>query len=200
VKHLPLLKEATQRQHRQLEALPVMRQLLASDFSIDEYRSLLQCQYGLYAHLEGMMAPFLGTLPRETFHWHRFTASSRLASDLRAMGDQPFVPASLSFPFLMSTRSQALGCCYVLLGAGFGARMIAPKLAQSLGPDTPMSFYQDGQPHLKPLWRQLENLLDAASEDGAIQESINAARDTFALFFRAFQGLSHSEHREVLPQ
>ena len=200
MKYLPLLKEATQRQHRQLEALPVMCRLLAPDFSPDEYRSLLQCQYHLYAHLEGMMAPFLGSLPEHGFHWQRFTAASRLASDLRSLGDEPDLPASLPFPFRLSNRSQALGCCYVLLGAGFGARMIAPKLAQSLGPETPMSFYQDGLPHLKPLWRQLDNLLGLASEEGAIHESINTARDTFSLFFRAFQGLSHIEHREVLVQ
>ncbi|WP_227663613.1 hypothetical protein [Marinobacter persicus] len=93
---------------------------------------------------------------------------------------------------------EALGCCYVLLGAGFGARFIAPRLEQHLGPDTPLSFYRDGQPFLKPLWHQLDRLLAAhASEPAAREACANAARATFSLFFQNFQTISRPEHREV---
>lgn len=189
--YLPQLRRATHDQHQQLERLPALKQLLHPSLSRQEYSDFLQCYFQLHLQLERQMHPFFYHLTPEEFNWDRFQASPRLAKDIICLCQTLPRPEKEEQSAFITNFPQALGCCYVLLGSGFGAKLIAPQLKQHLGEGVPLSYYQESQPYLKSLWHQLEALLSIySSGQDELQQTIEAARKTFQLFYLKLSQLS----------
>ncbi|WP_404418532.1 biliverdin-producing heme oxygenase [Marinospirillum sp.] len=199
--HLPQLRRATHDLHEKLETLPALKRLLHPSLSLQEYRDFLQCFFQLHLQLEKQIYPYFCHLTPDEFHWEHFMASPRLAKDLIHLCQPLPQPDETKIPTLTTSLPEALGCCYVLLGSGFGARQIAPLLRKHLGELVPLSFYEEGQPYLKRLWHQLEKLLSIySSAQSEQQQTQTAAQNTFQLFHHRLSQLSQSSQYEALPQ
>ncbi|SFB84451.1 Heme oxygenase [Marinospirillum celere] len=197
--YIPKLRKATHWYHQQLESLPPLQRVTHPELTLGHYRDLLKCFFHIYLHLEEQIYPYFCQLTRNEFNWNGFMASPRLAKDLVHLC-QPLPGRHLchEHPINISNLPQALGCCYVLLGSGFGAKKIGPLVKQNLGELTPIHFYEEGQPYLKSLWHQLEDLISIYSaEVNDMQETIEAAIATFQFFNQQIQQAFHPVKQEV---
>lgn len=128
------LKEATKNLHAELDSMPAIRQLMRRDLTLDQYREVL-------LHLEGW-------LHEMSAHLHlrsppSFAATDRkliaLRTDLENLGQ----PRPAIKPRLASTDSYyALGVHYVIEGSTMGARILAPRIEESLGRTDITHFYR----------------------------------------------------------
>lgn len=187
--YIPRLRNATHWHHQQLESLPNLKRLMQPDLTLSHYRDLLNCFFNIYLHLEEQIYPYFCQLTPAEFDWHAFMASPRLAKDLMHLCQPLPERRKLAGQApLISSLPQALGCSYVLLGANFGAKQLGPQVKQQLGELTPVNFYEEGQPHLKGLWHQLEDLICIYSSGVAeMQETVETAIETFQLFKQQLQ-------------
>jgi heme oxygenase len=130
VSPLEAVRRATAQSHRGLEAMPGQARLLAPDYSLAEYRGLLERMYGFYEPLG----------PALSAHEHGIKWGERvceraelLRCDLLALGlkqaDVNGLARCAQLP-LLDTPDRTLGCAYVFEGATLGGRVIFKHLAR----------------------------------------------------------------------
>ena len=146
------LRGATHARHVRLEALPSQRRLLARDYGLDEYRSMLERLYGFYEGL-GMAVggdAFLGARLRER--------AELLARDLGDLGvtDAELLALArcVAFP-PFDTLDRVLGCAYVIEGATLGGRVIVEHLQRAFArTPAPMRFFAGDGDATRVRWQQ----------------------------------------------
>ncbi len=179
---LHLLRDATRREHEQLEA---RIDLLGRGWSLSFYRLLLQKFYGFYSVVE---PPLFG---RPEWQQLGFDIEPRrktelLRRDLGHLGLEAgqieALPRPENAPPLSSFPS-LLGCAYVLEGATLGGQVITRHLRREIGiePEQGGAFFASYGALVGPMWREFVALLDtfpvSVDEQSALVES---ARATFA--------------------
>ncbi|MBW3637016.1 MAG: biliverdin-producing heme oxygenase [Armatimonadetes bacterium] len=178
---LHLLRDATRREHEQLEA---RIDLLGRGWSLPFYRLLLQKFYGFYSVVEPPI------FEREEWQQLGFDVESRrktelLRRDLRHLGlsvNQIEALPRLENALPLSSFPRVLGCAYVLEGATLGGQVITRHLRREIGvePEQGGAFFASYGALVGPMWRDFVALLDtfpvSADEQSALLES---ARATF---------------------
>jgi heme oxygenase len=129
---LDSLREATRSAHAAIEHVPALSRLMAGDLTRADYGATLSRLYRFHAGLEPALAAALADLPELA----AFTAPERsraIAADLAELGlglPPPAAPEALP---VMTDAPAALGCLYVVEGSALGGRVIARRLADTLG-------------------------------------------------------------------
>lgn len=180
---LPLaerLRHDTRVQHDAIEQVAVMRRLFATDYQVDEYRSLLLRMYGFYAALEPSLfsdvPSELGLAQRRKTPW--------LAKDLAQLGTDAaelrVAPRCFSLPPTQAWPDK-LGVFYVLEGSTLGGQVICRQLEQQFdwSPDgvDPLRFYYGYGDSSGHQWRTMKTLLNAC--DAGADQAVAAAGETF---------------------
>ncbi|GMA15430.1 heme oxygenase (plasmid) [Deinococcus metallilatus] len=176
------LKQATQRQHQEVEALmPVMQPSL----SREAYARLLRQLHAVVGPLEAQLL----TLPLPApFEIDLRLKEPLLLRDLAALPDTPPVrPAS---PHLAGVP-EALGALYVLEGATLGGQVITRHLRRTLGltPESGSAYFHGYGPATGRMWQAFGEALDGqvALDDEA--RVIGGAQKTFQAFGDALCGV-----------
>jgi heme oxygenase len=125
---LLLLRQGTRRAHEAVEALPAMRRLFAPDYTLDEYRRLLQALWPLLQTLE---ADLLAAGQHDRIR-ASVSRSEALRRDLLALGAVP--PVALPHGIPIASESQRAGVLYVLEGSALGGQLIRRALLKRFGP------------------------------------------------------------------
>lgn len=146
------LKAQTRAEH---VAIEVALDLMRDDFSIADYRRLLESYFAFYAPVEARLACLLHPVePGLDFEARR--KLPLLRADLEVLGGQS--PDSLvvcdALPPL-HTSAQAMGCLYVLEGATLGGQVIGQHMRRTLGltQDAGARFFHGNGARTADMWR-----------------------------------------------
>jgi heme oxygenase len=184
---LDSVRRATAESHRLLETMPVQARLLAQDFSVGEYRCMLQRMYGFYEPLGHAIVA----------HEHAARWGSRVAdrvellrcdlvdlgltgAELRSLERCTHLPP-------LDTADRALGCAYVLEGSTLGGRVIFKHLTRVF-PDRagiPLRFFAGDGDRTAENWRRFCTAFNATAADvDEVSAAASAAFDSIAAWLR----------------
>lgn len=177
------LRDGTSAEHRALEKHPLLRPLLRPDLEAGQYCSALHPLLHFYRRLEPALVPACTAAVIQLGAGNGYCYSPRtplLIQDLKDMGQRPEpAPETRPLPDL-STPWRVLGVLYVLEGATQGGRVIAPRLARSLGIDggTGARYFTIHNRDEGSSWRALTNILRGLDKPPQL-ELIAGARQAF---------------------
>jgi heme oxygenase len=144
------LRAATHARHAAVADTAPMRRLLATDYSLQEYRLHILRLLGFFEPLEHAVAFAVGPDSGR----HLFRRAPALRMDLAASGySQRDIEAAARCTTLPHVTAEgASGCLYVLLGSMLGGRMIAQHLRRVLGGQVSLQFYGAGAGESDERW------------------------------------------------
>lgn len=174
---LQKLKEATRRQHEQVEsAVDVMNRM----FKLGDYKGLIGRFHRFYSAYEPILP--IEKLIDAGFNYEPRRKLPALRRDAAALGlngeeGQPFdgVPQ-------LDTLAKAFGSLYVIEGSTLGGQVISRHLKQRLDltPENGGAFFNSYGADVGPMWKQFGEAITNFSGDGANDdEMIQSAIDTF---------------------
>jgi Heme oxygenase len=129
------LRTATAAFHRRLDAAI---DVCGDGLTLEQYRSLLVRFYGIFAMLEPRLTAVRGLDALDlNLDLARCNRTAWLAEDLDALDvrlpDRILDIASGPYRHLVTGVPEALGCLYVIEGAGLGGQVIVPCVRRQLG-------------------------------------------------------------------
>lgn len=186
------LKQETLPLHQQLEKWMVHR--IKSMQSIEQYTSLLQSFFGFYQPLESNMLPLVEKVVPDLRERRK---SILLQQDIDALKPEKIsIPLCTQLPITTNTAA-ALGAMYVFEGSSLGGSIIAKMVKGKIDglPDTTLRFFQGYGTQTMEKWdrfRQYINEFITSEEQQTA--AINAANDTFYLFYQWLKSNQNSEN------
>ncbi|MEO0443479.1 MAG: biliverdin-producing heme oxygenase [Pseudomonadota bacterium] len=165
------LASRTRDAHQSLHHHPLISQLVSPSLTANGYQMILSCYHGFFQSVE--------TRREQYAYWAEFSLQSHienLQKDLRYYSIDQEKRPSISLDWLQCKVS-ILGALYVLHGSGFGARVIAKQLNNTL-PEHPHHFFS--QNTNKRHWQQLLNNLSLAVDtEHRFELLVSSAQNTF---------------------
>lgn len=169
------LRHETETAHERIEQVPALARLLAADYTLTEYQTLLGRLYGFYAPLEARLfaadTPLVGLQPKTPLLTADLTALG-LAERLDTLPRCPTLPA-------LSAPAQIMGSAYVLEGATLGGQLLRRQLLAHFGETIrpALNFYSGYGEQNGRQWRYFGELLAQRYDDAdpMVQDSIVAA-------------------------
>lgn len=186
------LKAETRAEHTAVEsALDLMR----ADFSMADYRNLLECYFGFYAPVEARLARVLPSdQPGLDFEARR--KLPLLRADLESLGGRSpdTLTVCTALPPL-NTPAQGMGCLYVLAGAMLGGQIIGKHLRHKLGltQDAGACYFHGSGARTAEVWRSFRDALTsfAASRPPAATSATVTVDAIVASGNETFRSLRH---------
>lgn len=176
------LKNETAEAHKKAEGgLPFFKQ----DFTVDQYKSMLQRLHDLYQPLEKSLATHLdGKVDLNLSE--RLNKADLLKADLSELG--LFETTSKS-KFTISSVEAAIGTLYVIEGSTLGGQIISKKLKSSLQLSEPqMQFFRGYGDKTGPMWQKFKTFLDSESVGSYNSDKIVAgAEEAFTFISEAMK-------------
>lgn len=167
------LRTATAPEHRALEALPLMAELLSPGLTLCHYQRIVARYAGHVLPLAADAAFRDELLAGPAFRCHA------LRRDLRALRIREATLAWDSDALGARGPGQRLGVLYVHLGSALGGRLIQRALSRSLGqrPENGTAFFAavDSAPAWRALTRRLAALPAAGADADAVVSGARAA-------------------------
>ena len=177
---LAFLREETAEAHRQLESLPLSRQIIAPGVSLVDYRRYLEVMYPVVAETEDRIFPLLReALPDLDLR----RKLSLIESDLEVLGSdrKEKIPGFFAGDDVL-TVYHAMGVMYVMEGSTLGGRVILKNLTASLGlsEDRGLRFFSGYGSQTGPVWESfLRNLIQLPQSTDEEQMVAAAASGAF---------------------
>ncbi|MGC4005279.1 MAG: biliverdin-producing heme oxygenase [Pirellulales bacterium] len=174
------LKDRTADIHDRLESKLT---IFDDDFSLADYRELLNAFYGFYRPCEERMKRALqdDASDLEDFLHDRLKTPA-LVADVRTLsdGEDAPIPDAVELPEFKS-RSHILGAMYVMEGATLGGAVIAKHLRRRFGPavDESLNFFTIYGERTGSQWSAFRDLLSIHDSPGVNQTIIASAVRTF---------------------
>ena len=179
------LRTATAASHRRLEG---EIDVCGDGLTLERYRSLLVRFHGIFAVLEPRLAAVRGldALALD-LDLARCLRTAWLSEDLEALEMNPGRMLALagSYQHLVSDVPQALGCLYVMEGAGLGGQVIVPCVQRQLGLTAVHGcrFFAGHGAATGDRWRRLRAVADDyARRTNAHQRIVQSAVEVFDMF------------------
>ena len=127
-----LLRQATELNHERLNRHSLLAGLLQPDYSLANYRTLLQALLQIYHPLELAVLSFLDAHPG-VFDYRSRLKTPNLLQDLAFLQSRgPSMPATPSLPNVAGL-GELVGILYVIEGSTLGGQLIAKSLEKHLG-------------------------------------------------------------------
>lgn len=177
-----LLREGSASFHRRLDSLPQMVRLLSPTLSVAEYLACLRGLQLAHVPLEEAVEQYLAenNLP---FDFSRRRKAGLLARDIAfyTTDDEPV--SSPEYP-LINDPARLVGTLYVIEGATLGGRMIARRIAKSIGaePGAGADFFNVYGDQVDLFWHDLWPFFNATVGQAEVARALAAAGDCFRLF------------------
>lgn len=167
------LRIATRVQHRALEADLAV---LDPQITLEALRSTLIRFYGFIAAWEPLVRTYLASWysDREKLRW--------LRDDLAFLGltDAQIAQLPVAVPLPeWDGFAGILGSLYVMEGSTLGGQIVARHLAETLGPESPLSYYRAYGDQTGLRWRETRELLESQNTPGRAPQIVRGAVATF---------------------
>jgi heme oxygenase len=174
------LRSQTRAAHASIETVPCLARLMAPDLTRAVYKRILVSMLAFHAAVEPIIAEALEPLPEALMllDGHQQRALRDDVAFLGAVPERlrPDVP-------VLPTLTSALGALYVVEGSNLGGRVIARRVAASLGvaPGEGGSFYGGLSAEMaRARWTRLVQILEDQRVEIELDALAEGARRTFA--------------------
>lgn len=176
---LSALRHATSAAHAETEKHPLLRPLMSPTLQRQQLARILCGFREFFALLEPGVTKELPALLSSTGYRYQ-PRVPLLVADIRDLAQVPPIEAGLCRDLAVSPSRNLLGVLYVVEGATQGGRVIAPRLARSLGVTASWGaryfhLYQDAQ------WSRLHSVLAREETICPTEPVIEAALGCFDL-------------------
>ncbi len=184
-----ILKQATQKQHDDLEQLMFVDKIMAGTLSVDEYRQIFITNYITHAQLENQLLNGLSEDLKTDLQANNRHKLSALKKDLEELNiDFTGINSDKKDAVITKNNAAVLGAMYVLEGATLGGNVIVKKLKlnhnlQKLNLN--FYYYQVYGSDLVTNWKQFCQVLNTKIAVSDYETSIQSALKTFDYFVLA---------------
>jgi heme oxygenase len=181
------LRTETAAHHESIENAKRFSRLGEPDFSLEEYKQILERFYGFYKPLEAVYRGFPEMM--DALDYNARFKLPLLADDLKHLGhtDEALaqIPNCTLLPSLQ-TLAQVLGCVYVMEGSTHGSQFIAKRLREQFSlHDGGLTYYEGYGKDTMARWKTFKTYLDTRLQDGAQDDQVVAtAGETFEALHR----------------
>ena len=191
------LRTATAASHRRLDA---EIDVCGNGLTLERYRVLLTRFHEIFSALEPQLAAVrdLDELDLD-LDLARCCRTAWLSEDLEALGmthSRILDVDQNRHPFLVTNVSEALGCLYVIEGAGLGGQVIVPCVQRQLGltPDHGCRFFAGHGPGTIDRWQRLRAKADDhARRTNSHARIVQSAVGLFEMFVNWFSEETHGD-------
>ena len=191
------LRTATAAAHRRLDA---EIDVCGDGLTLERYRVLLMRFHGIFSVLEPQLAAVRGLDELDLdLDLARCCRTAWLSEDLEALGvthSRILEVDQSTHPYLVTDVSEALGCLYVIEGAGLGGQVIVPCVQRQLGltPNHGCRFFAGHGPATIDRWKRLRAKADDyARRTNTHTRIVESAVELFETFVNWFSEDAH-EH------
>jgi len=190
------LRTATAAFHRRLDA---EIDVCGDGLTLERYRALLMRFHGIFSTLEPRLAAVRGLEDLDLdLDLARCCRTAWLSEDLEALGMTHSIldVEQSTHPYLVTDVSQALGCLYVIEGAGLGGQVIVPCVQRQLGltPNHGCRFFAGHGPATIDRWQRLRaKANDHARRTNSHARTVQSAVDLFETFVNWFSEEAHGD-------
>jgi heme oxygenase (biliverdin-IX-beta and delta-forming) len=185
---LTSLRNATDPEHKALEALPLSLAIVSPQLNEEQYTEYLRCMAVTHSTIEKLVFPLLGQVVTDI---QGRSKTGALRNDLQLLGtDFPVKEADTDG--FVATPAFALGVFYVAEGSTLGGRVILKNLQKVLTGSAAgaTEFFEGYGDQTGPKWKQFISDLTAFEEKCTPDESshiIEGAKFGFALTASVFE-------------
>jgi len=191
------LRTATAASHRRLDA---EIDVCGDGLTLERYRVLLMRFHGIFSALEPRLAAVRGLDELDLdLDLARCCRTAWLSEDLEALGmthSRILEVDHSTHSYLLTDVSEALGCLYVIEGAGLGGQVIVPCVQRQLGLTAGHGcrFFAGHGPGTAARWQHLRAKADDyARRTNTHARIVQSAVDLFETFVNWFSEEAHGD-------
>lgn len=175
------IKSATKSGHQELEKTVILK--LKAIRSNQDYADVLKYFYTYFTVLESQLEQFIPAALRPYYTLRR--DASYIERDIIELGGS-IENLPTSYSPAINNFNQAIGALYVLEGSIMGGPYIV-KMLQQYGMNLGFNFFQGYGDASQEKWQEFTRLINTEiTSPEAIEEAIEAAKDTFSQFAKTF--------------
>ncbi|MVN23267.1 biliverdin-producing heme oxygenase [Mucilaginibacter arboris] len=181
-----VLKQATSKQHHDLEQLMLVDKIMNGTLSAEEYQKILQTNYIIHACFEQQLFESLDQNLQNELNINNRIKLPALLKDLQELDiDAPETEFNSKNLILIGSNAAVLGAMYVLEGATLGGNVIVKKLKVNANLqkfNLGFHYYQVYAASLITNWKNFLQVLNTRVDASAYNQSIRSALTLFEYF------------------
>jgi heme oxygenase len=179
-----LLRTETAQNHKTLESLMFVNEIMNNSLSIDQYKKLLTINYIIHQKLENLLANMLGSVIAAQLGMKDRLKLNALKRDLDYWNINNLTLPELTFELFVPEKNTAevLGALYVLEGATLGGNVIKRHILANpnfKNHENGLNYYGVYGEELSTKWKNFVSILNEQVEEADYQRCINSANQTF---------------------
>lgn len=179
-----LLRTETAQNHKKLESLMFVNEIMNNSLSIDQYKKLLTINYIIHQKLENELANMLDSVIAEQLEMKDRLKPNALTKDLDYWNINSLTLPELAFELFIPEKNTAevLGALYVLEGATLGGNVIKRHILANpnfKNHEDGLNYYGVYGEELSTKWKNFVSVLNERVEEADYKRCINSANQTF---------------------
>lgn len=179
-----LLRTETAQNHKTLESLMFVNEIMNNSLSIDQYKKLLTINYIIHQKLENELANMLDSAIAEQLEMKDRLKLNALTKDLDYWNINSLTLPELAFELFVPEKNiaEVLGALYVLEGATLGGNVIKRHILANpnfKNHENGLNYYGVYGEELGTKWKNFVSVLNGRVEEADFQRCINSANKTF---------------------
>ncbi len=194
-----LLRTETAENHKTLESLMFVNEIMNNSLSIDQYKKLLTINYIIHQRLENELANMLDSAIAAQLEMKDRLKLNALTKDLDYWNINSLTLPELAFELFVPEKNTAevLGALYVLEGATLGGNVIKRHILANpnfKNHENGLNYYGVYGAELSTKWKNFVGVLNERVEEADYQRCINSANKTFNNLIRLSEQIASSNH------
>jgi heme oxygenase len=179
-----LLRTETAANHKTLESLMFVNEIMNNSLSIDQYKKLLTVNYIIHQRLENTLANMLDADIAAQLEMNSRLKLAALESDLNYWNIDSLTLPGLDFELFIPQKNTAevLGALYVLEGATLGGNVIKRHILANPNfkdLESGLNYYGIYGEALSTKWKKFVSVLNEHVVEADYERCINSANQTF---------------------
>eukprot|EP01012_Entosiphon_sulcatum_P040270 TRINITY_DN53921_c0_g1_i1.p1 TRINITY_DN53921_c0_g1~~TRINITY_DN53921_c0_g1_i1.p1 ORF type:complete len:195 (-),score=28.25 TRINITY_DN53921_c0_g1_i1:56-640(-) len=179
-----LLRTETAENHKTLESLMFVNEIMNNSLSINQYKKLLTVNYVIHQKLENKLANMLDADIAAELEMNSRLKLSALEKDLNYWGIDSLTLPGLDFELYIPQKNTAevLGALYVLEGATLGGNVIKRHILANpnfKAHESGLNYYGVYGEELSTKWKKFVSVLNDRVTETDYERCVNSANQTF---------------------
>ncbi|WP_025144796.1 biliverdin-producing heme oxygenase [Pedobacter jeongneungensis] len=179
-----LLRAETAENHKALESLMFVNEIMNNSLSIDQYKKLLMVNYIIHQKSENTLANMLDADIAAALEMNSRLKLAALEKDLNYWGIDSLTLPGLNFELYLPQKNTAevLGALYVLEGATLGGNVIKRHILANPNfkdHEAGLNYYGVYGEELSTKWKKFVSVLNERVVETDYERCINSANQTF---------------------
>ena len=179
-----ILRAETAENHKELESLMFVNEIMNNSLSIAHYKKLLTINYIIHQKLENRLANMLDIEIANKLQMNSRLKLSALEKDLEYWKIDSLTLPALNFELFVPEKNTAavLGALYVLEGATLGGNVIKKHILANLnfiGAEGGLNYYGVYGEELSAKWKSFVQILNESVLEADYEKCVNSANETF---------------------